>query len=224
MQRYSRRRAMKIILPMAIVSLCSLVCTVAFMAYIVLADDEYIDVMDIEMALDMSDLPESPTEDDWYALAVQVLEANGWNVSPNLTRLHSTKLPCSPNPALNGLVMFFADSYMEGYVPSVKHAELVFNRTANTVEVHISYSPMHWGHSRLDLSKTKVDFYQALAIADAYGGRAFRDSVNDACDISVILTSRNVWLVCYRENGQQWEDWEIRVNAITGKASRYDLP
>ncbi|MBN2392410.1 MAG: hypothetical protein JXR84_16895 [Anaerolineae bacterium] len=224
MRKYTRGRATKIILPIAIVILCSLVCTVAFMAYIVLADDEYIDVIDTEMTLDMSDLPGSPTEDDWYALAVQVLEANGWNASPNLTWFYTIELPCSPNPVLSSLKMMFADSYMDGLVPSVKYAELKFDRTTNTVTVHIFYSPMHWGHPTLDLSKTTVDFYQMLAVADAHGGQEFRESVNNACDIRVILTSRNTWSVKYRENGRQWENWEIRVNAITGKAGRYDLP
>ncbi len=219
-----KNRITKIWLPLILWSGCILLCLVIWLGYVVLADDEYITLTDTEVALDTSALPENPTEDDWYVLAKQVLEAQGWDVSPNLTWFHTIDLPCTPEPVLNSLAMFFADSYMEGYVPSVKHAELVFDRTAEIIKVHISYSPMHWRHRTLDLSKTTVDFYKALAIADVHGGQEFRESINDACDTSVILTSRNTWLVKYRENGQRWENWEIRVDAITGKASRHDLP
>lgn len=217
-------RFTKIWLPVILGLGCILLCLVIWFGYIALADDEYVTLTDTEVALDANALPENPTEDDWYALAVQVLEAQGWNVSPNLTWLFTVGLSCAPNPTLNRLVMTFADFYMEGLVPSVKHAELEFDRAAGIVKVHISYSPMHWRHSTLDLSKTIVDFYQAIAIADAYGGQEFRESVNNACDMKVALTSRNVWSVVYRENGQRWENWEIRVDAITGEASRRNLP
>ncbi|MDY7075330.1 MAG: hypothetical protein SXV54_00265 [Chloroflexota bacterium] len=71
-----------------------------------------------EVTIDTSSLPENPTVKEWYPLSVQVLQDNGWNLSPNLTSL-GTIVSCEPNPVLDKVTMDFVDDYFDGFRPSL---------------------------------------------------------------------------------------------------------
>lgn len=214
----------RILSPLFVLLLITL-CCIGLVFYIVVADEEYIDLLSTETTFEVDTLPEYPNENDWYELAVRILEGYDKDMSPNLYRITTNVIPCTLNLSLDHLTLEFADSYFaEGYIPSIKYAELTFDRESGIVEVQTSYSPMHWGHSSLELSKTTVDFYEALALADVFKGQEFRESLDNACEISVRLTSNHYWLIAYRENDGEWQNWRIQIDAVTGEVSQYSYP
>jgi len=226
MNHRSRMRTTLVLLTVSLLCVMACFATLAMsvVGYTALAVDEYIDLVDKETLTSFDSLPERPTEDDWYALGLQVLQDNHWQVAPNLTSMWSLDLLCSSSPTPSKIAMHFADSYLEGPVPSVKHAEIIFDRTTSVVQIHIYYAPVHWGVSQVKLTKLNVDLYEALALADAYGGADYRQGADDGCVMSVRLTSNYRWIVKYGRPGWRWEDWEMVVDAVTGDVHRHDLP
>jgi hypothetical protein len=172
-----------------------------------------------EVAIDTSALPEHPTEEDWYPVAAEVLNNSDWGLSPHLTMI-STLLPCESDPVLDRLDMDFADVYFDGVVPYLKMASVSLDRTTNTASVLISYQALRWGHSPLDFSKMEISLHQALEIADRYGGQEFRERVNGECEVSIFVSDYD-WKIGYKESGQlTWSDLRIQVDAKSGRAKR----
>jgi len=174
-------------------------------------------LVDRKIAIDTSGLPERPTIDDWYLVAVEVLNDSGWDLQPNLTGI-GADMPCSSNPVLDGLTMHFADSYFDGLTPSLKWASVSLDRSTNTASVEIAYQALRWRHSSLDISNMRTGLYEALEIA-ARHRRRLGLSVNGKC-MSHISISGNVWYIAYKGDGQpDWPDWRIGVDTKTGQAT-----
>jgi hypothetical protein len=171
-----------------------------------------------EVTVDPDTLPEHPTEQDWYRIAVQILEDHGWNLAPNLTSFF-VRVPCQSYPEPDLLSMNFADAYFEGVVPRLKTASVSFDQNTNTGSVLIEYQALRWRHDTLDLSKTNVGLYEALEIADRYGGRDYREDVNDKCRV-IISLSEHVWNISYKESGEPWSEQRILVDFRTGEAKQ----
>lgn len=171
-----------------------------------------------KVAIDPSVLPEHPTEQDLYRIAVQLLEDHGWNLDPNLTWL-SASGSCQSYPKPDRFSVDFADAYFDGVVPHLKWAWISFDRNANTASVWIEHQAIRWRHDTLDLSKANVGMREALEIADRYGGRDYRKDVNDECRVSICL-SDDAWNISYKESGEPWSEQRILVDFRTGKAKQ----
>jgi hypothetical protein len=174
-------------------------------------------LIETEVPIDTSLLPEHPTEKDWYRITAQILEDNGWDLSPNLTMLDGF-VPCQSYPALDRLNAHFADAYFVGVIPHLKMASVSLDQTTSTASVLITYQALRWRHDTLDLSRMKVGLREALEIADRYGGQEFRESVSDRCVVSIYVTDYE-WKIGYKELGQPtWSDLRIQIDAKSGKA------
>jgi len=189
------------------------------MFYAAATDQRAVEFPEQEFDMDTSALPEKPTVDDWYTLAIRVLEAQDGQPTPDLVRIYS-HTPCQSEPALDGIGMHFATFHFEGVWPSVKYAYMSLNRSSSKASVDLFYALMDWHYSVLDLSQVDVSFYEAFEIADSYAGQAFRKAVDDKCDIGFRIDASYIWKISYRKYGQPVEDWEIWVNAVTGEVER----
>jgi hypothetical protein len=176
-------------------------------------------LIDTEVAIDSSTLPESPTIEDWYPIGLQVLQDSGWDLSPNLVSIF-TIASCEPGFALDKVDMKFADRYLDEQLrPSIKWGWISLDRRSNTASVWIEYQALRWKHSAsIDLSQVEVGLQEALEIADRHAGQEYRESVNNECKVMVDLGSQG-WRVSYRgDDSSRWEDWDIWVDAATGEA------
>jgi len=215
-----------IVLAVILILGCVVSCCTIWLVYAIFIDEEESLLVDTEVAIDTSALPTRPTEEDWYQLAVQILETHEWDLPPNLTNMGYASFPCAASPTLNAWSMSFEASYFNGIIPTRKSAYIVFNHATSTATVTINSIPFLWPRRSavLDLSKITVDCYEAFEIADTYAGQEFRDSVNDACQMGLGMTSDYIWSIRYREHDQRREDWGIRVDAITGEVERHQYP
>lgn len=174
--------------------------------------------------IDTSTLPEDPTIEDWYPLAIQILESKNWQLNPNLTSVETSNIPCDSEPKLNEITFNFADVYFDGIFPCRKRAHIWLNRTNHTASIDIYYEMMEWQYAPLDLAQLEIDLDEAFKIADDYQGKTFRDSVNNECQMGFWIKTNAIWEISYKAEGQRWEDWEIWVDAINGEAKRHQLP
>lgn len=176
-------------------------------------------IVEKTVAIDTSALAERPTEEDWYAVAVQVLDEEGWDLDPNLTMI-SALVPCSAEPALGNLEMHFADAYLDGLMPHLNMATVSLDRATNTASIEIAYQALRWKHSTLDLGKVSVGLYEALEIAGRHSGQEFADGASHQCEASIYLIEYE-WRIGFRESGHTtWPDWRMLVNAQTGEVKR----
>jgi len=174
--------------------------------------------------INTSTLPETPSIEDWYPLAVEILEAHNWQLAPNLIGIGASDIPCGPEPRLDKVSFEFADIYFKGIFPCRKRAHIWLDRTNNTASVDIYYQMMEWQYARLDLTQLKIGLDDAFKIADDYQGKMFRDSVNNKCRMGFWIRANAIWEISYRTEGQLWEDWEIWVDAINGETKHHQLP
>jgi hypothetical protein len=171
-----------------------------------------------EVAIDTSLLPENPTIEDWYPIGLEVLQDNGWDLSPNLTSM-GTIASCEPGLVLDEVEMKFADRYFDELRPSIKWGWISLDRHSNTASVWIEYQALQWKHSAsIDLTQVEVGLQEALEIADRHGGRDYRESVNNECNVNIDLWG-DEWRIRYREDeSSRWEPWIIWIDAATGEA------
>jgi hypothetical protein len=204
---------------------CVLLCGVAWFAVAWVSDLEVVEDGEIlvhkEVAIDPGFLPEHPTERDWYQITAQLLEDHGWDLAPNLSGLHGF-VPCQSYPEPDRFYLDVAYAYFDGVVPYLKWASVSFDRNANTASVWIEHQALRWRHDTLDLSKIEVGLYEALEIADRYGGQDFRESVNNECLVGIWLGDAE-WEIDYAELGPViWSEEGILVDFRTGEARRVD--
>ena len=176
-------------------------------------------LVDTQVTIDTASLPPNPTIEDWYPIGLQVLQDNGWDLSPNLTGIGAIT-SCGYTLALDEIQLDFTSRYFDGLRPSVKRGWVSLDRRSNTASVYISYQAMQWVRSSgIDLAEVKVGIHEALEIADQYAGQDYRESVDNKCQVRVYLGSRG-WRIKYRkeEERPQWETWTIWVDAVTGEA------
>ena len=147
---------------------------------------------------------------------MQLSEDHGWDLAPNLTWIGASG-PCESYPEPDRFSADLADAYFDGVVPYLKWAWISFDRNTNTASVLIEHQALRWRHGTLDLSKPNIGLYEALEIADRYGGRDYREDVSDKCRVSISLND-HVWKITYKESGEPWAEQWIVVDSRTGKA------
>jgi hypothetical protein len=201
---------------------CVLLCGAAWLTVGIVYDLEVVKhgeaLVDKEVAIDPSVLPEHPTEQDLYRISEQLMEDHGWGLAPNLTWIGASG-PCQSNPEPDRFSVHFADAYLNSVVPYLKWAWISFDRNTNTASVSIEHQPLRWRHDTLDLSDINIGLYDALEIADRHGGRDYREDLNDKCRVYVSLND-HVWKITYKESGEPWSEQWIVVDSRTGKAKR----
>lgn len=189
-------------------------------------EDEETILVDKCVAIDLSDMPEQPTERYWYDLAVGILKDNGWDLPFNMTGMdYSGTISCEPTPTLYITNLNFQGSYFDGIIPSSKFASIELNLLSETASVVITSHPFVWVNNSggVDISRMTVDYYEAFKMADDFAGREFRSRVGNVCEINMFLAN-DQWSFRYRESGKQWENWGIKINIFTGKLERPELP
>lgn len=221
----SRQRSMscalRVTVSVGLVS-CALASCIIFIAGF--ADEweevEYPQVLvDKEVAVDTRALPEQPSMNDWYLLAVQILRNNGWDLAPNLTRVWALR-PCEPGSELTRLEMSFADAYLFDLIPSLRLASVSLYPKSDRAAVLIAYQALRWRHKTLDPGELRIGLHEAIEIADRHGGQDYRETMKDKCEVVVSITG-DQWIVRFRESRQSSStDIEIRVDAKSGKAKR----
>lgn len=79
---------------------------------------------------------------------------------------------------------------------------------------------LHW--EAIDLAQLKISADQALQIAEAKGGQEKRQSLKDACAISLILAPNSAsyrgWAVFYTRSADSTSLFKIYIDPITGEA------
>jgi hypothetical protein len=201
-------------------TICVVCCVAAWVGISIIDEDADVQepqvLVDTEVTIDTTSLPENPTIADWYPIGLQVLQDNGWDLSPNLTSI-GVVTSCGSSLVLDRVQLDFVDHYFDGFRPGVKWGRVSLDRHSNTASVHISYQALQWVWlSGIDLAGVKVGAQEALEIADRYEGQQYRESANDKCKMAIDLGSSG-WRIRYRENdGSRWEDWAIWVDAETG--------
>jgi hypothetical protein len=194
-------------------------CVAVFIANEI-EETEPVTLVDTKLTIDTSTLPEDPKEKDWYPIAVRVLESSAWNLPPNLV-MFGTNVPCSVPTGLTRLHLGFEAVDFVGVVPHRKVAVVDLDRSTDSASVRIydagpSLTPLQ----TLQFSRMLVDSHEALAIADRYGGREFRESVNNNCEVSLWIRDYE-WGINYKESGQSTRpELRIRIDAKSGKAKR----
>ncbi len=206
-----------------------LICTVLGCGYLLLYvgfhEDEIV-LVDTCVEIDLSKIPEEPTERDWYDLAVEILKDNGWDLPTNMTGIsYNAFSSCEPPSTIYASGVGFASAYFDGIIPRSKYADVDFNWITGTASVVIRSKPFVWVEKSegIDISRMTVDCYEAFKMADDFAGREFRSRVGNACEINMSLAN-NRWSFRYRENGKQWENWGIKINVFNGKLERPELP
>jgi hypothetical protein len=173
------------------------------------------------IAVDPGALPNRPTEEDWYQVALYALQESGWNLSPNLTGVSVPAFGCQIDPEIEQLTMHFTDTYFDRVIPGIKFASVIIDRPSETASVSISYQLLRWRYSPIKTSDIQVGFYEALQIADALGGQDFRQSTNDRCEIHSFLSEYEWRIGHFETDGRSgWPDLRISVDARSGKARR----
>jgi hypothetical protein len=202
---------------------CAILCCVAWQGLIWVKNLEGVEQSEIlvynKFALDTTSLPERPTLEDWYAIGWQLLQDNGWDLSSNLVSIQ-TFAPCGdPDPVLNKVNLDFSDAYFDGFIPCRKHGEVCFDRDSDKVRVSIEYNALSWNRPpSIEFTEVRVELPQALEIADRHGGREYRESLNDQCDVEIWLDSSE-WEIRYRNlETSRWEFWTIVIDVETGEA------
>lgn len=203
--------------------LCGVI-SCSFWLYCVLAtEDRYPTLVDEEVQLDLTNLPDTPDLIDWHEVALTTLKAYDWRSDPKLVRIFGA-LKCQAEPLLVEWTMVYDTFEFADGIPSVKQARVTFADSTDIAKVYMNYARMEQPDKILDLSRLKVDLADAFALSDAYAGQTFRTSIEGDCEIGFRIDANYVWDFGYKEWGQSWEPWEITVNAITGETKRITLP
>ena len=173
-------------------------------------------VVETEVALEPSQLSTDSTVEEWYDLAVQMLEEQGWNVSPDLALLYA-RFQCMPKSqqlALDSVHMRFAGAYLTG----IKFGEVYLWPANRTASIEIAREPLRWRHANIDTTRIEIDWRQALEIGEQHTGTAFLKEVGDRCLVGLDL-DENVWQVSYGDSGASspWIGPTISIDARTGK-------
>ena len=127
-------------------------------------DDRYPTLVDEEVQLDLTNLPETPGLMDWHKIALSTLKAYDWQSDPKLTRIFGT-LECQAEPVLVEWTMYYdAFEFADG-IPSVKQARVAFEDSTNMAKVYMNYARMERPDEILDLSRLKVNLADAFILA-----------------------------------------------------------
>ncbi len=208
----------------AFTCLCLLPAWAAYWAYVVKPQDFKLQ-SETTVKIDTSGLPENATEEDWYPLALQVLEESGWELPPNLVMLGSS-IPCSPPATLKKLDLEFIATDLVGIIPHPKAASLDLDRLAGTASIEFYDAGPGFTRSRvLEFSEMRVRLHDALDIADANGGQQFRKQVASSCRAYIYVRDYTWKIFYYSEPSQpNHPSWSVDIDARTGKATRLTLP
>jgi hypothetical protein len=216
----TRKRLMLISAAIAVlVVVCCLIWfLVGFVADIL--EDYPRTILQTETALEPGQFRIDSTVTQWYDLGVHMLQEHGWDVSPDLTRLYAS-LQCtskSQEPVLKNVHMQFADAYFSGIIPGIKFGDVYLRSANETASVEIAYQPLRWRHTSVDTTRIKVDWRQALEIAQQHTGSSFLREAGDRCLVGLAL-DRDVWEVSYGDSGASspWIGPTISIDARTGK-------
>ena len=212
-----------ILIPVVIllsVFMCCTACFFAALAYEIRQEGSET-VLKTEVPLQPGQLPMESTVEEWYDLAVQMLEEQGWDLSPNLVEF-SVHLVCSPlpqKPTLRGLYIFFHDAYFDGTMPSTKSAYMSFKPSIDAVSIEITNYPLRWHRKHLELDAIKVGWRDALRIAQQHGGDSFQARVQNLCRVGLSLDDHR-WSVKYSTGGDDLPysaGPTIRIDGRTGE-------
>jgi hypothetical protein len=210
-----------ILIPVALVVLVVVCCLVWFVAGLVAAvlEDYPETMLEDEAAVEPGQLSSDSTVEEWYHLAVHILEEHEWQVSPNLTGLYLS-LQCAPDshePVLHSVHMQFADAYFVGIIPSIKFGDVYLQSANATASVAIAYHPLRWRHKEIDIATINVGWRQALEISQQQDGATFQREVGDRCTVGLNLDDHE-WRVSYGDSGAspRWIGPTIWIDARTG--------
>jgi hypothetical protein len=173
-------------------------------------------MVETEVALEPGQLSTDSTVEEWYDLAVQMLEEQGWNVSPDLALLYA-RFQCMPKSqqlVLDSVHMRFAGADFTG----IKFGEIYLWPANRTASIEIAREPLRWRHANIDTTRIKIDWRQALEIGEQHAGTAFLREVEDRCLIGLQL-DEYMWRVSYGDSGASspWIGPTICIDATTGK-------
>lgn len=205
------------------ISILAGVCLVVGCVAIVIAE-ELEDIVpellvEAEVEIDTSTLlPREPTAEDWYPVAVQLLDEQGGRSPMKLYSLGGYTDSCVPSLSLNHFHAEFMAYEFRGILPYKRFAQLSFDQAAGSAFVWITEEgPVLTRSPLMDFSKVKVHSREVLDLAEQAGGEQYRQRVNNQCQISISLV-RYKWKIYYWQHGQKDAPglW-IEVDARTGK-------
>ncbi len=218
---------------------CGLCCIVTYIL-VAFADDisepvfeEYFPVVDF------TQLPEQPTEEDWYDVAVTLLHDIGWSPPHNMVQFGAS-FRCGDSYTLEEVSnILFEKKYLSTSGPIYESARIWFGWHNEEIRILTARSinlPMDalLPVNGLDFSRKKVSAADAYDLAEANGGAEFRESIDNNCEVLVRLSSGTEWHIDY-SGDKTGEDDEfsrpqlnIYINAMTGKIRieepSYDQP
>ncbi len=219
MLRYARKFWFLLVLPGC------LLCYVALVIYDELDEGVYTTMSYNPASFDPTSLPEYPTEEDWYRVAMQILIENGGDSSYHLTQLYLNYrgLSCQSGPTFNRVAVVFHRFDFVKSLPSLKMAWVDLDRSTGAAEIRISYIPMRWDYQWVDLNKLKFHSNEVFEIASKNGGADFMAETEGACDTSMGLNDDYKWNVNYYIKGIGEPQFMIKVDGMTGESRQVPL-
>lgn len=199
-----------------VVTCCSTWLVAAYISEVL--EDYPTTLSDTEVAVDPGVLSTDSYE-EWYQMARQLLSDQGWESSRNLTLLNG-QVPCSSPSSLNSLHFGFTDVEFATVIPHLKVASVGLDRSTGMASVQIEdRGPGLGKHHAIDLSEVTVEPYEAVALAEAQGGQALRDQLENACNIVFVL-SDYVWYIDYLDKAtSSLPALTVKVNARSGQVN-----
>ena len=163
--------------------LCIVMSCSGWLYWVLATEDRYPTLVDEEVQLDLTNLPDTPDLTDWHEVALTTLKAYDWQSDPKLTRIFGI-LECQAAPVLVEWTMYYDTYEFADGIPSVKQASVTFENSTDVAQVYVNYARMERSNKTLDLSHLKVDLADAFALSDAHTGQTYRASIAGDCEIS----------------------------------------
>jgi len=227
LERLKRRRPILLLIFGISLCACCFLSTLCWIGLIGIEDRRYEEAyFEAEIPIARGILPKWPTERDYYELAVDALNRNGWETPPRLTVLNWND-PCSSLDApFDEMSFLFSKKklsigkHADSLLPHKITASIFVDASEGKMSLSLSFRDQGMSleplDRKLDLRRLAVDLEKALEIAEENGGQAYRQNVGDQCDVYVSLR-QYIWEVAYRELSEYRDVFRVNIDARTGE-------
>lgn len=202
----------------ALIVACALTCCLAWCGVAYLSEwlEEYpIPLADDQVMIDRGALSADSYE-EWLQMARQLLSERGWGSFDNLTFLAGDTSCASPT-SLTRTYFVFADVEFTTVMHHLKVASVSLpSWGVASVEIE-DRGPVLRKQRAMDLSRVTVGLYEAVAIAEAHGGRALREQMGNECHIGFLLSDYEWSISYYDRAASDLPALTVHVNAKSGR-------
>ncbi|MEZ4769101.1 MAG: hypothetical protein R2844_11845 [Caldilineales bacterium] len=195
-----------------------LLCMSCFLAD--LADESDVTLVETEVVLSSGDFSELHTMEDWEEEFVELLHDVGWDFRPYLISLESG-VSCQEPDQTNWLTMVFQARESKELVPFLKDAYVSYHPDTSIASILIEEQALRLKRDpEVQLAHHKIDFAEAIEIANLNGGAQFQQELNHECYIVGYLRGDS-WEILYAPPGPNTgPHLSVQIDAVTGRVKR----